>query len=74
MEQAKTLWKVRFTHEFKELKDRVQKLEAMLDKYSKNELDFTPNCSFELLSAQLGAMKAYLNILIIRAKIENIDI
>ena len=74
MEQAKTLWKVRFTNEFMDLKERTQKLEAMLDKYSKNELDFTPNCSFELLSAQLGAMKAYLNILIIRAEIENIDI
>ena len=40
MEQAKTLWKVRFTNEFMELKDRVQKLEAMLDKYSKNHFSY----------------------------------
>lgn len=44
----------------------------MLVKYKAGTLDFTPNCSFELLSEQAAAMGKYLFILETRAEIEKI--
>ena len=40
----------------------------------KGELTFTPTCPKETYNFQLRAMKEYLDILVIRAKIENIDL
>ena len=39
-------YKVRFINEYKELKERYEKLKKMLYKYKNNMLDFTPNCSY----------------------------
>ena len=56
-------YKVRFINEYKELKERYEKLKKMLYKYKNNMLDFTPNCSYELLRSQQKVMGEYLSIL-----------
>lgn len=67
-------WEERFIDEHRELTLRVAKLSRMLLKWQKGELDFTPKCSFKLLSRQLGAMCEYLDVLEERAKIEGIEL
>ena len=67
-------WKERVVQEYKELKERYNKLHRMLIKYEAGTLDFTPNCSYELLHTQLVYMECYMNVLEERAKIENIEL
>lgn len=67
-------WKERFVHEYKELEERYNKLHKMLIKYEAGTLDFTPNCSLELLKEQKMYMGEYLRVLEIRSEIENIDL
>lgn len=67
-------WKERFVQEYKELKERYNKLHKMLIKYEAGTLDFTPNCSLELLKEQKRYMGEYLRILEIRSEIEDIDL
>ena len=67
-------WKERFVHEYKELEERYNKLHKMLIKYEAGTLDFTPNCSLELLKEQEMYMGEYLRILEIRSEIEDIDL
>lgn len=67
-------FKDRFKAEYYQLKIRTEKLANMLDKYKAGTLGFTPKCSFEILDAQCGLMKAYLRILKERAGIEDIEL
>ena len=67
-------WKERVVQEYKELKERYNKLYKMLIKYEAGTLDFTPNCSLELLKEQKMYMGEYLRILEIRSEIEDIDL
>ena len=67
-------WKERFVQEYKELKERYNKLHRMIIKYEAGTLDFTPNCSLELLKEQKMYMGEYLRVLEIRSEIENIDL
>lgn len=67
-------YQVRFLNEYNELKVRTFRLKNMLAKYKKGELDFKPDCSYELLHEQYIYMKQYLDVLKRRARIENIDI
>ena len=67
-------WKERVVQEYKELKERYNKLHRMLIKYEAGTLDFTPNCSLELLKEQKRYMGEYLRILEIRSEIEDIDL
>lgn len=67
-------WKERFVQEYKELKERYNKLHRMVIKYEAGTLDFTPNCSLGLLKEQEMYMGDYLRILEIRAEIEDIDL
>ena len=64
----------RFKAERYQLDIRINKLQAMLEKYKNNKLDFVPKCPYELLSKQLGAMIQYRNCLLEREIIEDIDI
>ena len=64
----------RVIEEYQQLKRRYEKLHRMLIKYECGTLGFEPNCSYELLRRQESAMVEYLNVLEIRAEIENIDI
>ena len=65
-------FKDRFKAEYYQLKIRLNKLAQMLLKY--NELDFTPNCSFDLLNGQLKIMEVYMDYLEERAEIEGIEL
>ena len=67
-------FKERFKAEYFQLKIRMAGLKNMLDKYRKNELDFVPNCSYDLLNDQFKAMDLYCSYLEERAQIENIEL
>lgn len=64
----------RFKAEYYQLKIRIEKLSAMLKDYKAGKLKFEPSCSYELLFSQLIYMQNYLDILLERAKFENIDL
>ena len=67
-------YKDRFRAEYYQLEDRIDKLVNMLGKYKAGTLNFTPSCSYELLSYQLQTMNAYKRVLEERAEIEGIDL
>lgn len=67
-------YKERFQAEYCQTKLRYIKLHDMCVKYEAGTLDFTPNCSLELLKKQKSAMGNYLNCLEIRAEIEHINL
>ena len=67
-------YKERFVAEYEQLKIRYNKLYAVLEKYAADKLDFKPTCPIEILYEQLDHMEAYLNILKIRAKYEDIEL
>lgn len=67
-------YKTRMIIEYRELKDRTDKLEKMLDRWNKGMLDFEPTCPKYLLEKQLDAMRDYVGILQTRAKIEDVDL
>jgi hypothetical protein len=67
-------WKERFRKEYHELRERFQKLDTMIDKYEKGQLEFEPKCPIDLLKGQRSTMWNYLKILEQRAKIEEIKL
>lgn len=67
-------YKLRMVKEYKELKDKYDKLHAMLVKYDAGKLDFTPTCPIDLLRKQASVMGHYLYILETRAVIEDVDL
>lgn len=64
----------RFLAEYHQLNNRIAGLQRILEGYKEGTLNFTPNCSYELLFKQLMYMELYRNVLEERAKIENIDL
>ena len=67
-------YKDRFKKEYKELKDRYNKLHKMLVKYYGGKLDFEFDTPEELLVEQEEVMLAYLKILEVRAEYEQVDL
>ena len=67
-------YKQRMIEEYQQTKARYQKLHKMLVKYDAGTLDFTPTCPTGLLRDQQSTMGHYLNILEIRAEMEDIDL
>ena len=67
-------YKERFKAELMQLDIRIGKLAGMLSAWDAGELTFTPTCSYDLLEAQLNAMKTYAYFLRVRAEIEGVDI
>lgn len=67
-------YKERFKAEYLQAKIRYDKLDAMTVKYEAGTLNFTPNCSLELLKEQKKYMGNYIRTLRIRAEIEGIDL
>lgn len=67
-------YKERFIIEYKETKERYDKLHKIIVKYTANKLDFKLNCDIELLKEQAKHMGNYLFILEVRAVIEGIDL
>lgn len=67
-------WQNRMKLEYRETKERYEKLHKMVTKYEAGTLDFTPNCSLELLRQQKRHMGEYLHDLEIRAEVEGIEL
>ena len=67
-------FKERFMAEYYQLLIRLDSLTAMIIKWKNNMLDFEPKCSIEILEQQVIFMQAYIDILRLRAKIEEIDL
>lgn len=67
-------YKLRMINEYKELKEKYNKLHKMLVKYDAGKLDFTPTCQIDLLRKQASFMRQYLYILETRAVIEDVDL
>lgn len=64
-------YKERCRKEYEGLCERLEKLDAMLDKWNKGELDFDPACPKWLLLDQSDAMRNYKGCLEQRNKIEH---
>lgn len=67
-------YKFRMINEYRELKEKYDKLHKMLVKYDAGKLDFTPTCPIDLLRKQASLMGQYLYVLETRAVIEGIDL
>ena len=67
-------WQKRMQKEYRELKERYEKLHKMVTKYEAGTLGFTPNCSLELLCQQKRHMGEYLHDLEIRAESEGVEL
>ena len=67
-------YKERFKAEYYQLKIRFEKLKAMLEKWDKGKLEFTPSCNRGIYNFQIRAMADYLATLETRAVIEDIEL
>lgn len=70
----KETWMDRFVSEYKQLKERYNKLHKIIVKIEAGTCDFEPKCSLDLLKRQAKAMGEYLFVLEMRAEIECIDL
>ena len=71
---ASDTWQERMKLEYRETKERYEKLHRMVTKYEAGVLEFTPNCSIDLLKQQKRHMGEYLHDLEIRAEIEGVNL
>ena len=67
-------FKERFKAEYYQLSLRLYSLTSMLIKWENNMLDFEPKCSKETLENQVIFMQGYIDILKLRAEIEEIEL
>ncbi len=67
-------YKERFAAEYYQLETRYEKLQAMVEKWDKGELNFTPTCPRSTYDLQLRAMADYKAVLEIRAKLEGVEL
>ena len=67
-------YKERMKQEYRELMDRADKLDTMLENFHEGRLDFEPTCPIKLLEAQYAAMLTYACILERRAEIEGVEL
>lgn len=67
-------YKDKFKAEYWQVADRYKKLSAMLVKWDKGELNFTPTCPRSTYNMQLKAMTDYMAVLEIRAVAEGIEL
>lgn len=72
MVSNKPTYKDRMKAEYRELKERYQKLHKMLIKNEAGTLGFELNCPVNLLVEQQCVMAEYLRILEVRAEIEKV--
>ena len=69
---ASTDYKDRFKAGYGQVAIRCEKLKAMLEKWDKGELNFTPTCPRSLYEFQVRTMEDYIAILQARAVIEGV--
>ena len=67
-------YKDRFVAEYIQVKNRYNGLMKMVEQWDGGSLPFTPTCPRETYNFQLRAMKDYMDILVVRAKIEGIEL
>lgn len=67
-------YKERFQAEFYQLETRYLKLKDMCDKWDKGKLEFEPTCPRSMYDRQLRSMYDYLDVLMDRAKLENVEL
>ena len=65
-------YKERFIAEYIQIKNRYEGLKGMIEKWDASNLPFVPTCPRETYNFQLRAMKDYMDILVVRAKIEGV--
>lgn len=65
-------YRERFAAEYEQLIIRYNGLRNMLDKWDRNELDFTPTCPRSTYNMQTKAMTDYIAVLEARAVMEGI--
>ena len=63
-----------FKAEYLQVKIRYDKLKSMVDKWDKGELNFEPTCPRIIYDNQLQIMEDYINILKMRARLEDINL
>jgi len=67
-------YKERFAGEYYQLETRYLKLKAMVEKWDKGELTFTPTCPRAIYDRQLSCMLLYLSVLLERAELEQVKL
>lgn len=67
-------YKERFKAEYMQLVIRYKKLVAMIEKWDKGELTFTPTCPRSTYNMQIKAMTDYIAVLEARAVMENVEL
>ena len=67
-------YKERFKAEYQQVTIRYKKLEAMLEKWDKGELNFTPTCTRSTYNMQVRVMTDYIAVLEARAVMEGVDL
>ena len=67
-------YKERFKAEYQQVTIRYKKLEAMLEKWDKGELNFTPTCPRSTYNMQVRVMTDYIAVLEARAVMEGVDL
>ena len=65
-------YKERFRAEYQQVVIRYQKLKAMLEKWDKGELNFSPTCPRSTYNMQVRAMTDYIAVLEARAVMEGV--
>lgn len=69
-----TDYEQRMVDEYWQTKERYDNLRRMIIKYEAGTLDFKPKCTVGLLRDQLDTMRHYLEVLEIRAEIEDVNL
>lgn len=69
-----TDYKERFKAEYYQNVIRYEKLKAMLEKWDKGELNFSPTCPRSTYNMQIKAMTDYIAVLEARAVMEGIEL
>lgn len=64
----------RMKREYRETKERYEKLHRIVTKYEAGVLEFTPKCSIELLKQQKKHMGEYLHDLEVGAFVEGVEL
>lgn len=67
-------YKERFRAEYQQVVIRYQKLKAMLEKWDKGELNFSPTCPLSTYNMQITAMTDYIAVLEARAVMEGVEL
>lgn len=67
-------YKERFIAEYIQLKYRYERLQNMIENWDNGTLPFKPTCHRNIYNYQIKAMKEYLDVLEIRAQIENVNL